>query len=170
MPSLDDLGTKQVISGTPASDDLVAFFDVSEFGNAPVKKTTISSLVDATSDISVPGDEEKILKGSPAGNIATNNLIARQQLEVGSEDGFSGSVLVLHSSGAPATLNNDDAANGTVLRFPSLGVTTATAAAIIVKGTTGDPATTAPAFCVNTFDNTFKVYADGAWRTLASGW
>lgn len=49
MPSLDDLGTKQVISGTPASDDIVAFYDVSEFGNSPVKKSTVAGLV--SSDI-----------------------------------------------------------------------------------------------------------------------
>ena len=45
MPSLDDLGTKQVISGTPAPEDLIPYFDVSEFGNAPVKRTTVSSLL-----------------------------------------------------------------------------------------------------------------------------
>lgn len=41
----------------------------------------------------------------------------------------------------------------------------------VYKTTTGDPS---PAFetmmCVNTFDNTVKIYADAAWRTLASGW
>lgn len=45
MPSLEDLGTRQIVSGTPASDDIVAFFDVSEFGNNPVKKTTVASLL-----------------------------------------------------------------------------------------------------------------------------
>lgn len=38
------------------------------------------------------------------------------------------------------------------------------------KSTTGDPTGREGLFCINTFDNTFKVYADGAWRTLASGW
>lgn len=41
----------------------------------------------------------------------------------------------------------------------------------VYKTTTGDPS---PAYetlmAVNTFDNTVKIYADGAWRTLASGW
>lgn len=45
MPSLEDLGTRQIVAGTPASDDIVAFFDVSEFGNNPVKKTTVASLL-----------------------------------------------------------------------------------------------------------------------------
>jgi len=40
-----------------------------------------------------------------------------------------------------------------------------------VKTTTGDPVSRGNYhFVINTFDNTFKVYADGGWRTLASGW
>jgi hypothetical protein len=45
MPSLDDLGTKQVVSGTPDPEDIIPYFDISEFGNAPVKKTTVSALL-----------------------------------------------------------------------------------------------------------------------------
>lgn len=38
-----------------------------------------------------------------------------------------------------------------------------------VKTTTGDPTARGNYhFVINTFDNTFKVYADGAWRTLDS--
>lgn len=40
-----------------------------------------------------------------------------------------------------------------------------------VKTTTGDPATGKECnIVVNTVDNTAKIYADGAWRTIASGW
>ena len=42
--------------------------------------------------------------------------------------------------------------------------------ALVSKSTTGDPTGFEGLFEINTFDNTFKVYADGAWRTLASGW
>lgn len=42
--------------------------------------------------------------------------------------------------------------------------------ALVSKATTGDPTGFEGLFEINTFDNTFKVYADGAWRTLASGW
>jgi hypothetical protein len=38
------------------------------------------------------------------------------------------------------------------------------------KTDTGDPTGVEGMFVINTFDNTFKAYADGAWRTLASGW
>lgn len=42
---------------------------------------------------------------------------------------------------------------------------------VIYKTTTGDPADVQEGlFCINTTDNTFKVYSDGGWRTLASGW
>ena len=39
---------------------------------------------------------------------------------------------------------------------------------IVTKATTGDPAATEPTLVINTFDNTFKVWAEGAWRTLAT--
>jgi len=40
-----------------------------------------------------------------------------------------------------------------------------------IKATTGDPAPKGNYhFVINTFDNTLKCYADGGWRTLASGW
>lgn len=41
---------------------------------------------------------------------------------------------------------------------------------LMTKIDTGDPAGVEGLAVINTFDNTFKVYADGAWRTLASGW
>lgn len=47
MPSLDDLNSRHVVSETPSSDDIVPFFDVSEFGSSPVKRTTIAALVAA---------------------------------------------------------------------------------------------------------------------------
>lgn len=40
---------------------------------------------------------------------------------------------------------------------------------IVIKTTTGDPASPPEKYMViNSFDNTFKIYADGAWRTLAT--
>lgn len=38
------------------------------------------------------------------------------------------------------------------------------------KSTTGDPTGVEGMIYINTFDNVIKMYADGAWRTLASGW
>lgn len=38
------------------------------------------------------------------------------------------------------------------------------------KTTTGDPTGREGMHCINTSDNNYKVYADGGWRTLASGW
>lgn len=38
-----------------------------------------------------------------------------------------------------------------------------------IKSTTGDPTPIGNYhFVINTFDNTFRVYADGGWRTLAT--
>lgn len=42
---------------------------------------------------------------------------------------------------------------------------------VITKTDTGDPAYGYEGLiCINTFDNTVKVYGDGGWRTIASGW
>lgn len=44
-------------------------------------------------------------------------------------------------------------------------------APVLTKTTTGDASLTIEGVVqINTFDNTVKMYADGAWRTLASGW
>jgi hypothetical protein len=44
-------------------------------------------------------------------------------------------------------------------------------AGVIIKTDTGDPAQIHETImCINTFDNTVKIYADGGWRTIASGW
>jgi len=41
----------------------------------------------------------------------------------------------------------------------------------LIKTDTGDPAQVHEGImCINTFDNTVRIYADGAWRTIASGW
>ena len=40
-----------------------------------------------------------------------------------------------------------------------------------IKTTAGDPATgVTPQIVINTNDNTVKMWADGGWRTMASGW
>ena len=40
-----------------------------------------------------------------------------------------------------------------------------------IKTTTGNPSYgNEGMICINTFDNNVKIYADGAWRTIASGW
>lgn len=43
-----------------------------------------------------------------------------------------------------------------------------TLGAVITKTDTGDPTGKEGLFCINTFDNTFKVYADSGWRSLAT--
>lgn len=37
-----------------------------------------------------------------------------------------------------------------------------------IKATTGDPTGAEGLLTINTYDNAIKIYADGAWRTLAS--
>jgi hypothetical protein len=77
MPSLDDLGTKQMISGTPDPEDLIPFFDLSEFGNDKVKKTTVSALLGAHAHVSAditdasagPASDVVVLYG-PVGQVS----------------------------------------------------------------------------------------------------
>lgn len=39
---------------------------------------------------------------------------------------------------------------------------------IITKTDTGDPIGTEGIFCINIYDNNFKIYADGGWRTITT--
>lgn len=43
-PTLDELRSRQVITGVPSSDDLIPYIDVDEVGNAVVKKSLVSSI------------------------------------------------------------------------------------------------------------------------------
>jgi len=53
----------------------------------------------------------------------------------------------------------------------AMGDIATTEAVVYTKTDTGDPAFSWEGlFVINTFDNNVKVYADGAYRTLASGW
>lgn len=130
------------------------------------------TLADTTSNLSVPGDEEKILRGNVSGNIIVNNVLVGVSVEVGSEDGVSGLLTISDSSGNPGRIDNDAHANGTRLSFPLIGPaevgSTTYIGAIIVKSNIGDPSVSGEAFCINTADNTLKFYADGAWRTITS--
>jgi hypothetical protein len=54
--------------------------------------------------------------------------------------------------------------DGTAYQRAQIGI-------IETKTTTGDPAAGHEGrMVINTFDNTVKIYADGGWRTIASGW
>ena len=61
MPSLEDLGTRQIVTGTPAAADRVAFYDVSEFGNNPVKKTTAAALLTGAGGAAFPADASVVV-------------------------------------------------------------------------------------------------------------
>ncbi len=165
MPSLEDLRSKLIVSGTPDTDDLVPYFDVSEFGNGPVKKTTVGNLVPSTSDAST--NPEVVLKSNVSGNIILNGLTVFQSLDVGGESVSDGVVAISQQSGNVGRVNNAREANGTNVSIPSLGVVDAVMGATIVKTTTGDPGVgDSGVLCINTFDNTLKVYAEGAWRQI----
>ena len=58
--------------------------------------------------------------------------------------------------------------DGTNLYFTRTGTTREIVGMIVTKTTTGDPTGAEGLFCINTFDNTFKIYAEGAWRELST--
>jgi hypothetical protein len=85
--------------------------------------------------------------------------------------------LIFPDSTAPSGLASntagifaDDLSGTTVMRGIHEDGTVGTLGLIVTKGTTGEPTPHEGLMVINTFDNTFKVYADGGWRTLASGW
>ncbi len=148
--------------------------------NGTTKQVSVSALSGSsgitmsqtTNDISIPGNEEKILRGNPSGNIVVNNLLSMQSVEIGAEDSASGVFTISNISGAPGRIDNDQNANGTRLSFPLIGPPETNSityiGALIVKSTTGDPSITGESFCINLADNTLKFYADGAWRSITS--
>jgi hypothetical protein len=167
MPSLEDLRSKLIVSGTPDTDDLVPYFDVSEFGNGPVKKTTVANLVDATDDASIAENHGKVLKTSDAGSVTVATLVAAGALRAGAESVDSGTLYLTNSTGEEVQISNSRNASNTRLSVPSLGDNDAIIASVLVKTTTGDPGVgDSGALCINTFDNTLKVYAEGAWRSV----
>lgn len=148
--------------------------------NGTTKQVSVSALSgtggitadQTTSDISVPGDNEKILKGNSSGNIIVSNIIVKSVVDIGSEDGDSGLLTISNSSGSPGRIDNDMGANGTRLSFPLIGPsetnTVSYIGAIMVKSTSGDPVATGESFCINLADHTLSFYADGAWRIITS--
>lgn len=58
--------------------------------------------------------------------------------------------------------------NGANLTFTRSGTTREIVGTIVIKTDTGDGTGVEGLFQINTFDNTFKIYADGGWRTLAT--
>ena len=81
-PQLDDLGTKQVVLGTPDGADLIPFYDVSEFGNDKLKKTTVANLVGAHTHVSAditdasagPASDVVVLYG-PSGQVSVTDKV-----------------------------------------------------------------------------------------------
>jgi hypothetical protein len=56
--------------------------------------------------------------------------------------------------------------NGTSLFFTRSGTQRETIGTVVTKTDTGDGPGAEGLFQINTYDNTFKVYADGGWRSL----
>lgn len=167
MPTLDDLRSKQFVSGVPDTDDLIPYFDVAEYGNAPVKKTTVANLLNATDDATSADGFGRVLKTNDAGVVSVASVVAAGSLRAGIEAIDSGTLFLTNSTGEEVTISNTRNASNTRLAVPSLGDTDAILASVLIKTTTGDPSVgDSGALCINTFDNTFKVYAEGAWRQI----
>ena len=58
--------------------------------------------------------------------------------------------------------------DGTSFFLTRLAAQRETVGTVLTKTDTGDPIGAEGLFCINTFDNNFKVYGEGAWRTLAT--
>ena len=74
-PTLDELRSPQIVSAAPAGDDIVPFYDVSEFGNAPIKKATLSSAVQAALVADPQGGREALELDDGNGYIPSNGVV-----------------------------------------------------------------------------------------------
>lgn len=105
------------------------------------------------------------------GTGGTNTLDARTNLDLGGlSSNTSTGILqwVFDSGGGPVPVSLDASAitASTVISIPDAG--SGAIGMVITKSDTGDPAGTEGLFCINTFDQTFKVYAQAQWRTVTS--
>lgn len=71
MPSLEELRSRHIAPGTPAGEDIVPFLDVTEVGNSPIKKTTLTEAVVA----GLAGDPDGAWEAI-AGNTRQNTFTA----------------------------------------------------------------------------------------------
>lgn len=88
MPTLEDLGTRQIITGTPVGSDVAPFFDVSEFGNSPIKKATLASLTVAGIGGDPAGARSAI--ADEDGNFPVDGLVIEDSSAVALADGVIG--------------------------------------------------------------------------------
>lgn len=124
--------------------------------------------------------------GETAGGVAlsasdpvfavVNDLALRFEIEA---TGTKGKVNlgVVPSSQPQILFTNNTNSNTAKIEFPGLGSASylyqlpgvsGIVPVVITKTDTGDPTGVPSALCINTFDNNVKIYADGAWRQLAS--
>lgn len=118
--------------------------------------------------------------GNGGAMLLTNNSAASQTLSIENIDETNtGPLLTASTFDAQTVLRIEN--NGEIDWPATDGGTEAVAKAatranlgvpaLVTKDTTGDPAAptgSEPTLCINTFDNTLKIYADGAWRSITT--
>jgi hypothetical protein len=128
--------------------------------------------------------QSNAILGDPWGGTGTSRLYIKETGQVAIGGGESPSALLHLAAGtatastAPlkftsGTVNTTPETgaveyNGTSLFFTRTGTVRETIGTVLTKTDTGDPTGAEGLFCINTYDNTFKVYADGGWRSLAT--
>lgn len=77
-------------------------------------------------------------------------------------------IQVLSSPGKQLTVKNNGSLDWSDAQATADTRTELEVPRLVTKATTGNPTATEPTFVINTFDNTLKIWAEGAWRTLAT--
>lgn len=165
----------------PSSGDGVGRFSFQVF-DGTVRRATgvISALVDGAVSSGVAPLRLVFGTGSTSAFVEAMRINSQQNVFIGNAETYptAGTKALIFGDGtAPSGMGTNtaglyaDDVSGTVKMhgIHEDGIT-GVLGLVQTKTDTGDPTGSEGLFCINTFDNTFKAYADGAWRTLASGW
>jgi hypothetical protein len=124
---------------------------------ARIATTPLNSTTSAERLIATPAGNIIIGTGTVDPTTGTKGIIF--------EDGTALASMVTNTTG----IYGDDDGDGTVrLHGINEDGGAGPIGVVIVKATTGDPTGHSGLFTINTFDNAAKIYAEGAWRTIAS--
>lgn len=123
-----------------------------------VVKFLYATGISGTGGIIIDPDSNVLIGGTVAGASAIGSFVI-----------YSGTLGAVRAD--LIQIASEDIATGTaVLRLINEMGGAGTVANVVTKTDTGDGTGYESKFQINTSDNTVKIYADGAWRTIASGW
>lgn len=166
---LGALGTRTTVVGTATTDRAISLPNGA--GTLALTSQANGTITSADiSDASSSGGNSKVVLRTASGGVSAGATGATAPRALFSP---TPATMFYYSDafGSNLTLGfNHEATEVSTIMFPNASSVASgvLVGVVLTKTDTGDPTGVEGFFCTNTFDNTFKVYADGGWRSLAS--